>query len=104
MQFIPKMHLSQDLHTVLVGNLEKNIKEHKSLKKQMIYLFFNTTWLMDILKIELEEDIMIKYCVIKHLVLLKIQTMMDTKQVLLQWFTNSLIKALPTAVLKMRIF
>ena len=59
---------------------------------------------MDILKIELEEEVMIKYCVIKHLVLLKIQKMMDTKQVLLQWFTNSLIKILPAAVLKMRIF
>ena len=43
MQFIPKMYLSQDLHAVLVDNLEKNVKEHKSLKKQMIHLFFNTT-------------------------------------------------------------
>ena len=29
-----------------------------------------------------------KYCVIKHLILLKIQNMMDIKEVLLQWFIN----------------
>ena len=35
---------------------------------------------------------MIKYCVIKHLILLKIKNMMDIKGVLRQWFLNFLIK------------
>ena len=35
---------------------------------------------------------MIKYYAIKHLILLKIQIMMDIKMVLLQWFINFLIK------------
>ena len=33
-----------------------------------------------------------KYCVIKHLILLKIQNMMNIKDVLLQWYINFLIK------------
>ena len=53
---------------------------------------FNMTWLMENLKIKLEEQLLIKYCVIKHLVLLKIQNMMDIKRVLLQWFINFLTK------------
>ena len=49
-------------------------------------------WLMVILKIELEEQLLIKYCVIKHLILLKIQNMMDISVDLLRWFINVLIK------------
>ena len=48
--------------------------------------------LMEILKILLEEQFLIKYCVIKHLILLKIKNMMDIKGVLRQWFLNFLIK------------
>ena len=29
------------------------------------------TWLMEILKVYLEEQLLIKYCVVKHLILLK---------------------------------
>ena len=50
------------------------------------------TWLMEILKIQLEEHLLIKYCVIKHLILLKIQNIMDTKEAMLQWSTNVLKK------------
>ena len=50
------------------------------------------TWLMEILKIYLEEQLPIKYCVIKHLILLKIRNIMDIKRVLLQWFIIFLIK------------
>ena len=39
-------------------------------------------------------------CNIQHLILPKKQNMMDIKGVLLQWFTNSLIKKLLRAVLK----
>ena len=59
---------------------------------------------MEILKIYLKEQLLIKYYVIKHLILLKIQNMMDIKEVLLQWFKNFLIKSpLLVMVLKMKI-
>ena len=32
---------------------------------------------MEILKVKLEEQLLIKYCLIKHLILLKIQFMVD---------------------------
>ena len=52
------------------------------------------TWLlkMDILKIYLEEQLLVKYCVIKHLILLEIQNMLDINVGLIQWFINFLIK------------
>ena len=43
------------------------------------------TWLIEILTIYLEEQLLIKYNVIKYLILLKIQNVMDIKKVLLQW-------------------
>ena len=51
------------------------------------------TWLMEILKIELEEQLLIKYCVIKHLILLKIL-------VLDQWSINFLIKKASSGTVK----
>ena len=47
---------------------------------------------MEILKIYLEEQRLVKYCVIKHLILLKILDMMDIKEHKLQWFIGFLIK------------
>ena len=49
---------------------------------------------MEILKIYLEEQLLKKYYVIKHLILLKIQSMMGISLDLLQWFTKFLIKSL----------
>ena len=46
---------------------------------------FNMMWLMEILSICLEEQLLIGYHVIKHLIMLKIQNMMDIKEVLFQW-------------------
>ena len=46
------------------------------------------TWLMEILKIDFEEQLLIKHCVIKHLILLKILNIMDIKESLLQWILN----------------
>ena len=46
----------------------------------------NMIWFMEILKIHLEEKLLIKYYVIKHLILLKIVDMMDIKEVSLQRF------------------
>ena len=40
------------------------------------------------------KQLLINYCVIRHLILLKILNMMDIKEVLLQWFINVLIKRL----------
>ena len=47
---------------------------------------------MEILKIQLEEQPLIKHCMIKHLILLKIKNMIDIKGVLIQWFINFLIR------------
>ena len=47
-----------------------------------------------VLRVSLEEQLLIKYCVLKHLVLLKTPNMMDINMDLLQWFINSLIKDL----------
>ena len=47
---------------------------------------------MEILNIETEEQLLIKYYAIKHLILLKIQNMMDINVYLLQWFINFLMK------------
>ena len=41
-------------------------------------------WLIEILKTDLEEQLLIKYSVIKHLILPKIQNKMDIKEVLSQ--------------------
>ena len=49
---------------------------------------------MKVLKIELEEQLLTKYYVIKHLILLKIQSMMDINADLRHCFINFLIKRL----------
>ena len=41
-----------------------------------------------------------KYCVIKHLILLKMRIIMGIKEVLLQWFITFFIKKLLAVVLK----
>ena len=65
---------------------------NKNLKKQETQdifnktkLAFNTVRLTEIFQIYLEEQLLMKYYVIKHLMLLKIQKTMDIKEVLLQW-------------------
>ena len=59
---------------------------------------------MEILRICQEEQLLIKYYVIKRLILLKIQIIMVIKEVLLQWFVNFLIKSLYVLLLKTRLF
>ena len=56
-------------------------------------------WLMEVLKIYLREWLPIKYYKIKHLILPKIQSMMDIKGVLLPWFINFLRKSLQVVLL-----
>ena len=41
---------------------------------------------------------------VKHLILLKIQNIMDINAELLQWFINFLIKKILVAVLKIKLF
>ena len=57
-------------------------------------------WLIEILKIYSEEQLLIKHYAINHLILIRIQNMMDTKEVLLQCFTKILIK---NSLLRMQI-
>ena len=86
---MPKMHLRQSGFTYSAcGPFTKNKERIQKLKEHV----FNRTWLMEILMILLEEQLLIKYCVIKHLILLKIQSKMDIKEVLLQWLINFLIE------------
>ena len=58
---------------------------------------------MMILKIYQEEQRLVKNYVIKHLTLLKIQDMMDTKELLLHCCINFLIKSPITLVNKFAI-
>ena len=51
-----------------------------------------------------EEQLLINYCIIKQLILLKIRNMMDINEDLLQWSLDFFIKELLVVVLKMRIF
>ena len=86
---MPKMHLRQPGFTYSAcGPFTKNKERIQKLEEHV----FNRTWLMEILMIQLEEQLLLKYCVIKHLILLKIQNEMDIKEVLLQWLINFLIK------------
>ena len=64
-----------------------------------IRLVFNMTWLMEIC---LDKQLMIKYYVIKHLILLKILDMIDIKEVYLHWFISFLIKRVRVVLLKMK--
>ena len=61
------------------------------------------TCIVEILKIKLEEKLLMKFCVIKHLILLKIQNMMDIYVDVLQWFINFLIKKTSGGAIKNKI-
>ena len=101
-KFIPQMHLKQPEFTYSAcGPFTKNkerIQKFKEtgdskyiLKTSQIYLEFNMTWLIEILRIYIEEQSWIKYYVIKHLIQLKTPNMMDINVDLLQWFISFLI-------------
>ena len=86
-----------DSHYIYQNELDKASFQH-----EMTYRDF---------KDYLEEQLLIKYCMIKNLILLKIQNMMDVKEALLQWFMNFLIRnllrlqinLLPLVVLKVKL-
>ena len=63
-KFMPEMHLKQSgLFIVRVDHLQKSKKELKNskTKTKLIRLVFSMTWLMEILKIEQEEQLLIKF-------------------------------------------
>ena len=66
----------------------KKFKERGNSQYIAQYLALNVVWLMEILKIFLEEQLLIKCVVIKFLILLKIKYMMNIKEVFFQWFIN----------------
>ena len=69
-------------------------KENKNLNKQEIQnIFIKKVWPTEILIIYIEEQLLIKYNMIKHLGLLKLQNMVNINVDLLQCFINFLIKS-----------
>ena len=66
-------------------------------------LVFNMILIMEILKIEIEEQLLIKHYMIKDLILLKIRNMTDINVSLPQWFINFLIKKTSGRTLKNEI-
>ena len=58
---------------------------------------------MEILRIYLDEQLLIKQYAKKHLILLKIQNMMDIKELLLRWLINFSLKRLLVVVLKVKL-
>ena len=96
-KFMPEMHLKQPKFTCnACGPFTINKERIKELKKQknMIYLskgtresLFQQEMAYEYFK-ELPRSIelLIKYCVIRHLILLKIQNMMDISGDYFQWF------------------
>ena len=60
-------------------------------------------WRMEILRVYLEKQLLIKYYMIKHLKLLKVQNIMDIKELSFHWFIKCLIKILLALILLLRV-
>ena len=103
--FIPKIHSRQLRFTYSACvPYSKTKKECKNLIKQELQEIFikinqakpslSMIWVTEILKIYQEEQLLKKYNIINHLILLKIQNVMNIKVVLLPQFTNFLLQCL----------
>ena len=110
-KFLPEMHFRQPGFTYSACvSFTKKQRKNKNIK-QMGYLrsisenllAFNMIWHMEILKIYLEEQMLIKYYVMKHFILLKIRNMMDIREFLRQWLLKVLIN-LQVVVLKVKLY
>ena len=89
---MPEMHLRQPGFTYSACRPFTKSKERiQKLKKKpgdSRYIYqneldkacFKTIWLMETLKIYLEEQLLIRYYMIKYLILLNIQNMMDIRE------------------------
>ena len=64
---------------------------------------FQHDMVMGILKIYLKEQLLINFYMIKHLILLKIQNLIDITEIFLQWFTIFLNKSRQVVVSKVKI-
>ena len=94
---MPEIYLRQPRFTYSEP-FTKNKTNYKYLKKQdnqyifikMSYTrpYFIMIWLMENLKVCLEEQLLIKCYEVKHLILLIIEKMMDISMDLFQWFTS----------------
>ena len=104
-RFVPEMHLRQSGFTYSAcGPFTKNKQRIQKLKEtgDSRYIYQNeldkACFQHDMTYGDFKDLIgraaSITNCSMKRLVLLKIQTMMDIKEVLLQWSTNVLIKKL----------
>ena len=103
-KFMPEIHLKQPRFSYSAcGPFTKNkerILKFKELKKQGnqdIFIkpnftipVFSAIWLMEILQIYLEKQLLIKYYVTKHLISLEIQNAMN----IIQWFKTFSIRGL----------
>ena len=83
-------------------NLKKPEIQDIFIKTNLINLVFNMTWLMKILKTYLEDQLLIRCYVVKHLILLKVLATMEINVDLLKWFIRFLIKRLQVMLLKMK--
>ena len=104
-RFVPEMHLRQSGFTYSAcGPFTKNKQRIQKLKEtgDSRYIYqneldkacFQNDMTYGDFKDLIRRAASITNCSMKRLVLLKIQTMIDIKEVLLQWSTNVLIKKL----------
>ena len=104
-RFVPEMHLRQSGFTYSAcGPFTKNKQRIQKLKEtgDSRYIYQNeldkACFQHDMTYGDFKDLIgraaSITNCLMKRLILLKIQTMIDIKEVLLQWSTNVLIKKL----------
>ena len=98
-KFMPELHLKQPGFTYSAcGPFTKNkekIQKYKETgdtnyiyKNELDKPCFQHDMAYEIFKIEQEEQLLIKFKLIKHLILLKILNMTDIKGGLLLWFRN----------------
>ena len=102
-KFIPEMYLRQPgfIYSACGPFTENKERIENSRKQNSRYIYqnelgkacFQHDMAYGNFKDLLEEQLLIKYYVIKHLILLKFQNIVDVKEVLLRWFLNIWIKA-----------
>ena len=109
-KFMPERHLRQAGFTYSVcGPITKNKERIQKFKetRDSRYIYQNELikacfWLIEILRIYLGDQLVIKYYMIKHLTFLKIKSMIDINVELLQWILNFFIKSFQWMLLHMQ--
>ena len=106
---MPKIHLRQPgFMDSACGSFTKKKKKKKKIK---VFIkvnktkpAFNMIWLEEMLKICLEEELLVNNYLTKHLILLKLQNMININMNFLQWLTILFIKTLLVVLLKAKLF